>query len=407
MGEAMGKLSGILMVSTAAFVFAAAFQNCSKMDFGASAVDGASLSLNADGSYSQMFAAETMKINGRVDLLFVVDESASMSVVINNVIDGFNAIAKVAYPPDTRMAVTNMAPAFYTNANSGIFDPTKSLISLAGANEQPGFIKLVDDSNIKSFLSTNPTRANRFPKPGCAHGWFLPSEKNMAGDSCLSAHSQIALFGTGYEAGLVSVEQLNQMQAASGGQLFRPGVLANVVFISDTHDAGAPYYGRAGARTERITPQSLSKSIYDANPQLAGLKFHGIVPLPPAGHEALNGVKTMGNLPASLDKSKVSGEDLWDFSYLPFVAKSGGLAMHPVNNDWSTLIGDLVKDLAVSRAPSVVLAVAAVEVLQVKVAGVELNPSEYSLLADGRTIQIAANANWPNPVEVSVTFRRF
>jgi hypothetical protein len=403
MGRGFGLFSAVAGLVFVLF----AFQNCGQMDFGASPVSGTALSLNADGSYTQSFLAETVKMNGKVDLLFVVDESVSMNAVLGAVIAGFESISKVAYPPDSRMAVTNMAPAYYTDADNGVFDPTRSYTTLAGTNQQPGFLRLVDAAGIASFVAGYPSQASHFARPGCATGWFEPKAVNSAGDSCLSAATQISLLGTGQEAGLISLDQLSRRQAQNGGRLFRPGVLANVVFVSDTHDPGANYYNRTGAPKGIAKYNDLVKSIYDANPGLAGLKFHGIVPLPPAGHAALTGVTTLGNLPATLADSKISGEDVWDFNYLPFVAGSGGVAMHPVNNDWSAVAKDLVKDLAVAHAPSVTLAMPTVRILSVKVAGIELDPSEYTLLADGQTIQISANRAWPNPVAVVVTFLRF
>jgi hypothetical protein len=265
----------------------------------------------------------------------------------------------------------------------------------------------VDAAGISSFVSSYPSQSGHFPKAGCAAGWFEPKALNPAGDSCLSAATQISLLGTGQETGLVSLDQLSRRQAQNGGRLFRPGVLANVIFVSDTHDPGAAYYNKTGAPKAIAKYNDLVKSVYDANPGLAGLKFHGIVPLPPAGHPALTGVTTLGNLPATLADSKISGEDVWDFGYLPFVAGSGGVAMHPVNNDWSAVAKDLVKGLSVAHAPSVVLAVPAVRILSVKVAGIELDPAEYTLLADGKTIHISANPAWPNPVAIAVTFLRF
>jgi hypothetical protein len=403
----MGKGLGFFTACAGLFLTIFAFQNCSQTDFGATSVDAASLSLNPDGSYTQSFLAETMKINGKVDLLFVVDESSSMNVVLGDVVAGFDSISKVSYPPDSRMGVTNMAPAYYTDADNGLFDPARSFTTLAPTKQQPGFLRLVDAAGINSFVAANPSQSSHFSKAGCATGWFEPKAMNAAGDSCLSAASQISLLGIGQEAGLVSLDQLSRRLAQNGGRLFRPGVLANVVFVSDTHDPGAAYYNKPGAPKAIAKYSDLVKSIYKDNPGLAGLKFHGIVPLPPAGHAALTGVTTLGNLPATLADSEISGESLWDFGYLPFVAGSGGVAMHPVNNDWSAVAKDLVKDLAVSHAPSVMLAVPSVRILSVKVAGVELDPADYTLLADGQTIQIAANRAWPNPVAVVVTFLRF
>src|SRR5262245_36346181 len=45
-----------------------------------------------------------------VDILFVLDDSVSMEAIIDKVRAGFASLANVAFPNDTRMAVTYMSP---------------------------------------------------------------------------------------------------------------------------------------------------------------------------------------------------------------------------------------------------------------------------------------------------------
>lgn len=224
------------------------------------------------------------------------------------------------------------------------------------------------------------------------------------GQSCLSAHTQVALQGTGVEAGVVSFDQLVRKTQQDGKRLFREGSLANVIFVSDTHDPGDSYYGLAGAKAALPSYASVRQITEMYNPGLKALKFHGIVPLPPAGDSHLQGVTTIGALPASLAASRVSAERLYEFSYLPYIAASGGVAMHPVNTNWAQALQQVVQEVSIRRSASVTLNHVMKAIVEIKVEGVALDPSDYSLQSDGRTILIPPHDSWPSPIQISVKY---
>lgn len=108
-------------------------------------------------------------------------------------------------------------------------------------------------------------------------------------------------------------------------------------------------------------------------PGTAGLKFHGIVPLPPAGHSQISGVNTIGYIPLTLSDSSVSGEALHDFHYMEYIRNSGGSAMHPLNNVWVTALAQMVQEAAVQRTPLFVTQYEIKDLIELKVNGVKLN----------------------------------
>jgi hypothetical protein len=380
-----------------------AFQNCGPASFTSQESPLRSLGT----ANFQEFTVETVTTTNQTDILFVVDESASMSAVLTPLRQGFESLASGAFPANARMAVTNMAPAFYLDPVNRTLDLTRSFYNNSTSEpftQQPGFISLITRASINSFKTAQPTKASRFPLAGCDSAWFLPTEKNADNINCLTAHTQIALLGTGVEAGVITLDQLVNRHRTTGTRLFREGSLVNVIFVSDTHEPGATYFGRPGAPAEMFSYQSVTDNINTGNPGILGVKFHGIVPLPPIGHAALSGVNTVGVLPADLASAQVSSEQLHDFSYLPFVARSGGVAIHPVGNNWSAILPQVLRETLLQRSPLVHLQRPVARIRRVIANGVELPPSGFTLSSNRQDLQISAQLGWPQTITVRVEF---
>jgi hypothetical protein len=378
------------------------FQNCGGVNF--STLDNASLKQGGgDQELEESQKAGTQVLIDKVDVLFVLDESVSMGTIINNVRDGFQALTSAHYPADTRMAVTNMEPAYYTDPAAGQFDLARSFLSSNVFENQPGFIKLVSRASLDAFRSSNPTESAKMTLQGCGE-WFTPAEKDGQNESCLLGATQAALLATGVEAGTVTLRQLAEATASKGQRLFREGALVNVIFISDTHDAGYPsYYGHPGGLSKMQTPAELRDRIYTLNPGLEGLRSDGIVTLPPAGDARLTGVHVIGDLPATLNDSVINGEGVNDFSYMPFIQESGGAAMHAANNDWVEAIASMVTDLRHRVNPVITLSHTVARIISVSVDGVELSDSQY-IVRDGNRVEVTQQPSWPETVEIRVRY---
>lgn len=377
---------------------------CSEVSFKESSKPSITSHLDLNGALVESFQAQTRTIESRNDLMFIVDESASMKAVLTAMRDGFAAISTGKFPADTRIAVTNMSPAYYSDLSTGDFDPTRGFFNVLGLTSQPGFLKLVSELSIQNFIAANPASAANFPTAGCSGEWFAPGDLNAAGVSCLNAATQVALLATGVEAGAVSLDQLVTSYLNSSRRLFREEALVNVVFVSDTHDPGAAYYGKPGAPVAFPSYASMSNKILAANPGIRAVKFNGIVPLPPAGDVALNGVRTIGVLPATLADSQVSGEQLWDFDYLKLIGPSGGVAMHPVGNNWADTLSQMLQEFRVLRTPIVLASRRIDKIVQVRVNGFELAPDDYDVQPDMRHIQLKSNDLWPDQIDIVVEY---
>jgi len=382
------------------------FQNCGSANFSAQEATFHAPSQGLGVAKFQEFSVETVTTTTQTDILFVVDESGSMGVVLEPLRQGFESLANSAYPTNARMAVTNMAPAFYLNPINRLVDVGRSFYNNPESvvlTQQPGFVSLVDGASINRFRTAQPTLANLYPLAGCHSAWFRPTEKNAANISCITAHTQISLLG-GVEAGVVSLDQLVTRHRTSGARLFREGSLVNVIFISDTHEPGGAYFGRPGAPSEMFRYQSIIDNINLGNPGILGIKFHGVVPLPPAGHAALTGVNTVGVLPTNLASARVSDEDLHDFSYLPFIARSGGVAMHPIGNNWSAILPRVLRETLLQRSPVVRLQRSVSRIRKVIANGVELRPTDFNLLMNRLDLQLAPQIGWPQTITVRVEY---
>lgn len=75
-----------------------------------------------------------------------------------------------------------------------------------------------------------------YPLVGCESKWFAPTQKDGSGNPCIAAAFQSKNSCTGTEAGILAFQQL--LEKNKGKSIFRQGAIANVIFVSDTHDPG-------------------------------------------------------------------------------------------------------------------------------------------------------------------------
>ena len=214
------------------------------------------------------------------DVLFVVDGSTSMASLVDSVRDGMAGLATDGvFPPNTRVAVTNMTPRSF-RAPGEVYRSVrrKELMRL-----EPGFGGLVSEAKLAAVRETlaGEVYAERVDLTGC-DAWFEPTERSPDGASCLVAHTQILEASSGVEAGLLAAGQL----ALATPDLFRPGAAVNIVFVSDTHDPGLPVDHRNydDLVTVRPDPAQLAAGILKRRP-VASVRMHAIAPAEPCTFE--------------------------------------------------------------------------------------------------------------------------
>lgn len=331
----------------------------------------------------------------KVDMLFVVDESVSMKPYIDAINQGFASIQGSEFLLDTRMAVTNMAPALLSDSGQVLFDtPFKSQPNNANFRKwiaaSPGFMRLVSDQSIAQMLFLFPTYSPQFPLAGCGE-WFGPKETNSLGQSCLASATQISRIGIDVEAGVMSFSQLIDNHNRAQKRLFREKSSVHVVFVSDTHDAGSlNYYTKPGAPAAIPQYQDVVNKVYANSDRLMALKFHGIVPLPKVGSPELEGLNVLGNVPATDEEARGGEGDALTktYSYLPFIKASDGVGIHFKNTGWSGLLRNLVLRLPVQSEPTVHLRKTATRILKVVVNNRDLTADEYELQPDGLSLKV-------------------
>lgn len=400
------------------------------------------------------------------DILFVLDDSCSMESIANSVRDGFKSIGAAHFPDNTKMAVTYMSPSNlkpdgevdYLNAWEGLgVLSTKQKIKIL-----PGHMDLVNSSNIAEFKSLRPsimleanyaitiaefkilfpsvniddaankiTRATdglrliikpiskptasevasafdiyKLSNPGCPNSWFAPKDTNSSKQSCLDSAVQLVPACTGVEAGLVSLEQMLQLKTKNNQKVFRDGAFVNIIFVSDTHEAGAAYFGSPGAPKKMANLEKIQSVILANNPNVNSIKFSGVVPLPPAGDEKLKGVKIIGTLPATIEDSKVNGEDLWDFSYLSLIKATKGVAAHASNNNWSAIASSIIDDSKYTGSLVINLKEKAVKIHNLKINNNVIDLSTVVLSTDGKSLTLYYKSTTNDNLNIEVEYQK-
>lgn len=340
------------------------------------------------------------------DLLFVVDDSCSMNSIITNVRNGIDSIDSVSFPAGTRMAVTYMSPARINNGVTDFSTPYNQFARLT-----PGHVQLVSRSSIQTYLDLDvsaydPTGIGktRFTLQGCDSSWFEPNEKNELGESCLKGHMQSPLYCTGVEAGTQSLIQLIERYSQSRIRLFRPKSLVNIVFISDTHDAGATYYGNPNAATERSNLSQLVDVILTNSPDVVSVKFNGIVPLPVVGDPKLNGLNVIGLPPQTPEEAYINEEGTWNHTYLEYIRGSEGVALHAKRDDWSEAMRELIRSSGVVTQLTIKLSQRAKEIESIFVAGKLHSKDKYRVHSDMQTVTLFELPKGVTALDVTVVY---
>lgn len=347
-----------------------------------------------------------------VDILFVLDESVSMSNDLENLKKGFESLTSVDFPKNVRLAFTNMAPAavdlnekidfnsplqpFYNHTSIG------SIIS-----ESPGFIKLINKQNIDKFLLSHSNLSSHFMMKGCNNSWFEPSEKNETNELCFMAHSQIALQGIQYEAGTVSLFQLLHSYSFRNEKLFRDQSAVNVILISDTHDAGqGDYYGSIGAYKTMLTLEQLKEAAYENNQNIKNITFHGIVPLPISTSPLYEGLKVIGKIPLTESEANenTEGNGQRGYTYLSYIKNSFGYAIHTNNTNWDELMKNLFKETGKAQHPIIQAENNIKQINFLKVNGQSLESTQYYLRPDRKTIELYINVEWEQQLDICLEY---
>ncbi len=357
-------------------------------------------------NYREPFTVSPRTSYPKVDILFVVDESASMSVIIERVFDSFETLSKSVWATEARMAVTNMYPADVPSI--GPVDYTlpyreKATLTRSGTHYSPGFMRLVTASTIADYKAGFPSNPN-FPQAGCNKEWMLPGDQDGGGKSCLRAAVQINQSAIGTEAGAISLKQMIEKSTANSKKLFQDGALVNVVFISDTHEPGSDYFGHPGAAARTPTYAEIKAAAMANNSTIQDVKISGFVPVPPTGDPLLTGLRVLGPVPATLADSKISSEEVNGFSYIPLIKASGGIATHAGQPSFSGMIKEFVDDLGVPQDVIVVLAHTATKINSVVLNGVTLSPADYSLGADHKSVVIKKSVTVPPSSSLMVDY---
>ena len=353
----------------------------------------------------ETFQYRATEIVPNVDFLFMIDDSCSMDSIINQLNSGFESLDQATYPSGTRMAASYMSPAkVLANGN---FDPQTAWLNTSEAPEvaaSPGFLELVSGPRIANFLSSFPEYVNQFPKQGCS-AWFGAGEKNAKGESCLRAATQTPSICTQAEPGLTVLMQLLRKATARSEKLFRSGSVVNIVMVSDTHDPGvSTFYGSSGAEAKAPDLQQVQAAVFGNSPDIRTLRLSGIVPLPAAGHPILTGLKVVGDLPANGD-SKLSGEEVHDYAYVPYIKATQGVGMWAGNGDWRASAEELVQTTSTWEAGTFRLKYHADAIQQILFDDVPLKNDEYRVLDGGHTIQITKDVSNPgDPHQVVVKY---
>jgi len=319
-------------------------------------------------------------------------KSRSMTSQINKFVNGFDSIPSNKYPTNTRIAVMNTmvgrlkspsipAEAMYVETYNELTTSEKSSLMEVFASE-PGFHRFINSSRVSdhksrvsSFL-TNWRYADytgsvipHFPLQVCESEWFLPSAKNSSGQSCLKAAMQIS-GELGIEAGLTAIMQL--MAQNPNNSIFRKNALVHFVILSDTHDPGIDDEELVRARPEF----ALIEEAVRKNSAVAGVKIHGVVP----------------------KKSCSREEGTHDFSYLPRITASGGVAVDSCDNknDYSAVVSQIFNEA--KKHPPVKTGHKSVKDVKVKVDG---KPWKDFNVINGQSVELSGlDLTVPHKVDV-------
>jgi hypothetical protein len=222
------------------------------------------------------------------DMLFVVDNSVSMSRYAERVAQGLAAIQKETFPESTRIAVmTTMAAADAQAPSLRAHDDIWKHRDTYGSciNKEPGFLALVNKSAVDTFKACRKEGAEnasklaeyqaKYSKTVCEASWFKPFDLNQQGDRCFTAALQSPYHGVGCEPGLLALEQI--IARNNGKPLFRDNAALSIIFVSD-EQAGCEAATTRGDPSKAAETRDRVKTAILANSKVVSIKFHGITP---------------------------------------------------------------------------------------------------------------------------------
>lgn len=208
--------------------------------------------------------------NPKVDYVFVLDNSSSMSAILQKVQLGFASLVanNNVFSPDSQIAVMSTMigdPNNFAMTGTGV-------VKYTGIDLEPGFLDFVDKISIVNYKTNVPKQADHWPILGCAKKWFAPGDKDEAGNFCFTGATQSTNSSLDAEAGIHAFGQL--FQKFKGKAIFRPGSRVNVIFVSDTHDPGNN--SDALAATTPSYADLVKAALVDN--KINALTFHAIAP---------------------------------------------------------------------------------------------------------------------------------
>lgn len=222
------------------------------------------------------------------DMLFVMDNSVSMSQYSERVAQGLAAIKKETFPESTRIAVMTTMAAEDAQAASlkAHADIWKNRVSYGSCiNKEPGFLSMVNKAAVDTFKACTKEGTedasklqgykDKYSKTVCDESWFKPFDLNPQGDRCFSAALQSPYHAVGCEPGLLALEQI--VARNSGKPLFRDNAAISVIFVSDEQH-GCEAASTRGDPTKAAETAERIKTAILANSKVVSIKFHGITP---------------------------------------------------------------------------------------------------------------------------------
>jgi hypothetical protein len=200
--------------------------------------------------------------------------------------------------------------------------------------------------------------------------------------TCLGAAMQISL-DWGVEAGLTSVFQLLKKNSNSNRALFRDGAGVHFVFISDTHDPGFPaVHARQDYIQQRPKFANIAAEVKANSRNISRVKLHGVLPF------------------SKCENNKLEGS-IYEGSYLPEIAASGGVAVDMCSDsiDYRAVVNQILNEAR--KIPPFKLKGTGVKDVSVKLNNVDYKNFQ---VIDGHSVEINGlmeNQNYT--VEISYT----
>ena len=303
------------------------------------------------------------------DVLFIFDNSVSMNPHLANVKEGFSKLGAASWSGDVRMAVMTTMPADPANLSKvhegirqAVKDGTNNGKPYVGIELEPGFMSFVSAEGFQKYKQAGATFVSSYPEPLCSGEWFKPDAVNSKNQRCLTAALQNPFYAVGCEAGITALSQILDKR----GKIFRAGAFAQIVFVSDAQDPGC---GNKDLQRIRPAADVIRKKVLDKN-KLAGLKFHGAVPVPGGG-----------------ETKETNGNGFFGFPYNELVnADKGVLIDITKGQDYSAFASNIAKSSV--QEPVFRLQSKASKINFVKVNGSAYPSDKIKLSPDGLSVRL-------------------